>query len=366
MKYITLKKLQEDIKHSHEISYNQLLSTVEWQKKRLEILVRDNFECVHCHKHSIRGLEKILNEYKEYFGKLSFEGGVSTFRFESDGKTIYVIGEIPLKKDDVNLFSTLHIHHKLYIDKNYPWNYHNDDLETVCHDCHQGIHSRNSIPVYNRDGFLIDDRTYCNRCDGKGYIRAYNHVQGGVCFKCRGKRYYLTNKNTSVSTIRHINNNDKIITDGYKNYYRIAKYKMFKAICMFNNCTEPYSEIDGVAHKSIVGFGFDIIDLKTKEITFTDSFNITNLVEDSTEKGYLLLQSSSYVEVVNSDLFLIFSRFYLDKGRSEYGGPEGYVILKYNRETRSIIGTPSFSKFPIYSTQTIIPGKVIIGRSSKG
>lgn len=26
----------------------------------------------------------------------------------------------------------------------------------------------------------------CNRCSGRGYISAFSHVQGGVCFKCGG------------------------------------------------------------------------------------------------------------------------------------------------------------------------------------
>ena len=30
----------------------------------------------------------------------------------------------------------------------------------------------------------------CSRCfGGKGFIRAYSHIQAGVCFKCGGKGY---------------------------------------------------------------------------------------------------------------------------------------------------------------------------------
>jgi hypothetical protein len=33
----------------------------------------------------------------------------------------------------------------------------------------------------------------CSRCtDENGYIKAYNHIQGGVCFKCKGDGYVLT------------------------------------------------------------------------------------------------------------------------------------------------------------------------------
>ena len=31
----------------------------------------------------------------------------------------------------------------------------------------------------------------CAKCDGTGQIRAFNHVQGGVCFSCGGKGYRM-------------------------------------------------------------------------------------------------------------------------------------------------------------------------------
>ncbi len=30
----------------------------------------------------------------------------------------------------------------------------------------------------------------CDRCDGTGYIRMYNHIENGICFKCRGRSRY--------------------------------------------------------------------------------------------------------------------------------------------------------------------------------
>ena len=26
----------------------------------------------------------------------------------------------------------------------------------------------------------------CDRCNGSGYIARYNHIENGICFKCRG------------------------------------------------------------------------------------------------------------------------------------------------------------------------------------
>ena len=34
----------------------------------------------------------------------------------------------------------------------------------------------------------------CPRCGGTGYLPQYSHIEGGICFKCRGnkgKRYYM-------------------------------------------------------------------------------------------------------------------------------------------------------------------------------
>jgi len=34
----------------------------------------------------------------------------------------------------------------------------------------------------------------CDRCSGSGYIPKFNHIEAGICFKCRGKKYYTTYK----------------------------------------------------------------------------------------------------------------------------------------------------------------------------
>lgn len=31
-------------------------------------------------------------------------------------------------------------------------------------------------------------RIACDRCNGLGRIPRYNHVEGGICFKCRGNK----------------------------------------------------------------------------------------------------------------------------------------------------------------------------------
>lgn len=31
----------------------------------------------------------------------------------------------------------------------------------------------------------------CGKCNGHGYIKAFNHIAAGVCFRCEGRGYHL-------------------------------------------------------------------------------------------------------------------------------------------------------------------------------
>ena len=66
------------------ISYREQLLDPKWQKKRLQVLERDKFTCHSC-----------------------------------------------LSTDN-----TLHVHHKMYKNGRMAWEYHIDDLVTLCHECH--------------------------------------------------------------------------------------------------------------------------------------------------------------------------------------------------------------------------------------
>ena len=76
-------------------SYYDLLKSPKWQKKRLEILQRDEFKCTFC---------------------------------ESDDKQ-------------------LHVHHIYYLKGKKPWEYDNDMYKTLCDECHD-LHHRFIEPVY--------------------------------------------------------------------------------------------------------------------------------------------------------------------------------------------------------------------------
>jgi hypothetical protein len=67
------------------MTYGEKLKSPKWQKKRLEVLQRDKFTCTNCGS-------------KE---------------------------------------KQLHVHHKVYIFNNEPWDYENEFYTTLCYDCHE-------------------------------------------------------------------------------------------------------------------------------------------------------------------------------------------------------------------------------------
>jgi hypothetical protein len=67
----------------------------------------------------------------------------------------------------------------------------------------------------------------CSRCGGSGWIRRYTHVQGGVCFRCRGsgvdpeatktKRYMVIFTNS-------IGSGDTFETDDWEEAKRFGRH----------------------------------------------------------------------------------------------------------------------------------------------
>ena len=87
----------------------------------------------------------------------------------------------------------LHVHHKYYVLGNDPWDYDNQALVTLCHECHYERHINQDIPVYGIEcggRKVIPYYHICDRCGGEGHFPQWEHVQDGVCFKCWGTGYY--------------------------------------------------------------------------------------------------------------------------------------------------------------------------------
>lgn len=84
-------------------------------------------------------------------------------------------------------FATLHVHHKLYIENREPWQYKDENLITLCSDCHAEIHKTETTPLLSETGNVIySDLPICDRCDGRGELPQYKYYMNGICFKCHG------------------------------------------------------------------------------------------------------------------------------------------------------------------------------------
>lgn len=114
------------------MTYSEKLKNPKWQKKRLEILQRDEFKCTLC----------------------------------KDTET------------------ELHVHHEKYT-KN-PWDAPNEDLKTLCKDCHKFIEYFKKTDFWERDyvtDILYDDR-YGKNCfilvigEGDCFLSFYKNIEG--------------------------------------------------------------------------------------------------------------------------------------------------------------------------------------------
>lgn len=105
--------------------YADLLKRPEWYRRRKEIFARDGFLCQKC---SSSGYDRQLQ-----------------------------------------------VHHLRYRVGVAPWEYEDEELLTLCIDCHKLTHATSKIPVFDESGDLVSipQTMRCERCDGPGYIPQY-------------------------------------------------------------------------------------------------------------------------------------------------------------------------------------------------
>lgn len=83
----------------------------------------------------------------------------------------------------------LNIHHEYYQEGKLAWEYPDDALITLCWPCHEKLHQDSDIKILDINGKFISTRKVCSRCHGAGWFPEYDHVEKGICFECRGKRF---------------------------------------------------------------------------------------------------------------------------------------------------------------------------------
>ncbi len=151
--------------------YYEILTHPAWRTKRQEIFERDRWRCGNC-KHFQR-----------------------TFLLESTNDD--ELSKFIPRED----WLILHAHHKCYRLNKYPWEQPNKDLITLCEKCHTFLHDIEPIIVLDENNNKVDTLEICYRCNGKGYLPQYRHVQNGICFRCRGLKRIPKHLNHSLKDI---------------------------------------------------------------------------------------------------------------------------------------------------------------------
>jgi len=175
------------IENNPDPNYSELLSTLEWKRKRKEILKRDDERCTNC------SLGKTHDHYNSN-GKFSSgitDDGLVTYVTKTNSEGVIVKFWEP-KMIVTKKSYIMHVHHCYYVVDKLPWQYPSEALITLCNWCHSDFHEKNIMKVY-LDTSLTKYRELvaCKRCGGTGYFDNYRHVENGVCFECRGERFNM-------------------------------------------------------------------------------------------------------------------------------------------------------------------------------
>ncbi|NML39626.1 hypothetical protein HHL17_20670 [Chitinophaga sp. G-6-1-13] len=175
-------------------SYKELLLTVEWRAFRERIIDRDNITCQKCKikAYPSSGTDRYYtkmdpNEYEQLLKERTEEIKKNPFIDllpEMEGG-FHIKNNLPYPANEIDV--EIHVHHTYYVLNNLPWEYDTGSLITVCSDCHKAIHKNEIIYVY-RDKQLSSSVKLisCTKCEGTGYLPAYDYFENGICFACGG------------------------------------------------------------------------------------------------------------------------------------------------------------------------------------
>lgn len=163
---------------SELLSYSQLLATSTWREKRQQILFRDQYRCVKCGKK-----QKIHIEESYDMHQLRIKGEYCNI---SNEPGLYYLKAIEQE--------FLQVHHKVYRTNICPILQDNNDLITLCRNCHEKHHMEHELVVIDYKGNKIEAAETCSKCSGRGYLPKYRKVQNGICFECWGNCNVLPKK----------------------------------------------------------------------------------------------------------------------------------------------------------------------------
>lgn len=198
---------QEDIV-STKLPINEFKALM--QAKSIEILRTNDNAFIGISDNGILGVmnfndfEAVKNQCKIEVNFIKHNSGLLYFLINKANTNLNDIQVMTPYLSETPIF--LNVHHKHYIIQHKAWEYEDDDLVTLCNECHTKVHKAIGAPVYSdENGYMKEVHlTPCHRCQGTGYFPEYKHVENGICFRCRGARF--------EEFIQHASNQDNIIS----------------------------------------------------------------------------------------------------------------------------------------------------------
>ena len=151
-----------------------------WTEKSKEIKARDNYTCQLCH-----AFNPSLDGYV-FLQQGDYET-VHRYYWAGDNYyEIYVIGYSPLTIS-FHFFNSFHlvmprlnVHHKVYYRNRKLWDYKDDELVTLCEDCHHYIHSLKNIGIPIVEENTNGKVTLIGRTQPKPYNPQIDHTDLGT------------------------------------------------------------------------------------------------------------------------------------------------------------------------------------------
>jgi 5-methylcytosine-specific restriction endonuclease McrA len=123
----------------------------EWQEKRDKIIIRDNFTCQNKSCNSLnpsKGMVDIISPINGCIEQHNYSNShESTYRIISNELTVDI--------GFAGLWITMpimQVHHKRYVVGKELWEYDDNDLITLCKDCHTTFHQNHKIDIYDNFG----------------------------------------------------------------------------------------------------------------------------------------------------------------------------------------------------------------------
>ena len=233
------------------MTYEEQLLSEEWKEKRERILTRDSFRCTECKNRSLfdkyriylrgigtnkmgqviyvvfdkengnlyrcksgytKGFIKYLKEIKKPSNSiLALTGGEGVFTYliatlilpdklhlddlSNEEKQRWQEEYLRYCSDEtlenIKWIDTkgLHVHHQYYQHGKLAWEYPDEALITLCWHCHERLHNNEEIEIRDAEGDFMGKKKVCPRCYGAGWFPEFNHVQNGICFRCKGQKF---------------------------------------------------------------------------------------------------------------------------------------------------------------------------------